>query len=129
MHGSSFPFHFETANAAETYARPATRPALSTSAEVSDVSDIISSSVPKLPRGVRLHYDQVREAHVLLAPERAFNVDGNAVAVLQLVDGARTVADIAAALAEKYAADKTVIATDIGRMIEDLVAKRVMETS
>ena len=52
------------------------------------VSKAVSgTSIPKLPRGVRLHFDQVREAHVLLAPERAFNVDGNAVAVLQLVDG------------------------------------------
>ena len=93
------------------------------------MTELSATSVPKLPRGVRLHFDQVREAHVLLAPERAFNVDGNAVAVLQLVDGTRTVDDIAAALAEKYAADKTQITTDIGRMIEDLVAKRVMELS
>ena len=49
--------------------------------------------------------------------------------MLQLVDGTRSLDDIAAALAEKYAADKTLIATDIGRMIEDLVAKRVMEVS
>ena len=91
------------------------------------MSEITASSVPRLPRGVRLHFDQVREAHVLLAPERAFNVDGNAVSVLQLVDGTRTVAEIADALAQKYAADKTVIEADIRRMIEDLVAKRVME--
>ena len=93
------------------------------------MSEISGASIPKLPRGVRLHFDQVREAHVLLAPERAFNVDGNAVAVLQLVDGKRTVDDIAAALAEKYKADKSVIATDIGKMLEDLIAKRVMEAS
>ena len=93
------------------------------------MSAIAPTSVPKLPRGVRLHFDQVREAHVLLAPERAFNVDGNAVAVLQLVDGTRSLDEIAAALADKYGADKTVIATDITRMIEDLVAKRVMEAS
>ena len=93
------------------------------------MTELPATRIPKLPRGVRLHFDQVREAHVLLAPERAFNVDGNAVAVLQLVDGTRTLDDIAAALAEKYAADKTIIAADIGKMIEDLVAKRVMEVA
>ena len=93
------------------------------------MSDVTPQSIPRLPRGVRLHYDQVREAHVLLAPERAFNVDGNAVAVLQLVDGTRTVSDIAGVLAEKYAADKATIDTDIRRMIDDLVAKRVMEAT
>ena len=91
------------------------------------MTELTSQSIPRLPRGVRLHFDQVREAHVLLAPERAFNVDGNAVAVLQLVDGTRTVGEIAAQLAEKYAAEKSLIETDIGKMIEDLVAKRVME--
>ena len=94
------------------------------------MSEAVSgTSIPKLPRGVRLHFDQVREAHVLLAPERAFNVDGNAVAVLQLVDGTRSVDDIAATLAEKYGADKSVIAHDIGKMIDDLIAKRVMEAA
>ncbi len=91
------------------------------------MSEISGASVPRLPRGVRLHYDQVREAHVLLAPERAFNVDGNAVAVLQLVDGKRTVGDIAGELATKYSADKIVIEADITRMLDDLIAKRVME--
>ena len=90
---------------------------------------VVSTSVPKLPRGVRLHHDQVRQAHVLLAPERAFNVDGNAVAVLQLVDGTRTIADIAETLAAKYAADIATIDADIRRMVDDLVAKRVMEAT
>ena len=93
------------------------------------MSELSTSSVPKLPRGVRLHFDQVREAHVLLAPERAFNVDGNAVAVLQLVDGKRTLGDIAGELATRYAADKAQIETDIGKMIDDLIAKRVMEAT
>ena len=40
------------------------------------MDEVTGASIPKLPRGVRLHFDQVRNAHVLLAPERAFNVDG-----------------------------------------------------
>ena len=93
------------------------------------MSDISENSVPKLPRGVRLHFDRVRDAHVLLAPERAFNVDGNAVAVLQLVDGKRTIGQIAGDLAKTYSADPAVIAHDVARMIEDLISKRVVEAA
>ena len=93
------------------------------------MTEISESSIPKLPRGVRLHFDRVRDAHVLLAPERAFNVDGNAVAVLQLVDGKRTIGDIAGDLAKAYSADPAVIARDVSTMIEDLIAKRVVEAA
>lgn len=91
------------------------------------MSDLSGSSIPKLPRGVRLHFDNVRNAHVLLAPERAFNVDGNAVAVLQLVDGKRSIDEIAGDLASKYNADAAVIGQDIQKMIDDLITKRVVE--
>ncbi len=93
------------------------------------MAELSGASVPKLPRGVRLHFDGVRNAHVLLAPERAFNVDGNAVAVLQLVDGRRSIAAIAADLAGKYNADASVIERDVAAMIGDLVAKRVVEAA
>lgn len=91
------------------------------------MTELSGTSVPKLPRGVRLHFDSVRNAHVLLAPERAFNVDGNAVAVLQLVDGKRSIGEIAGDLASRYNADASVIEGDIAKMIDDLIAKRVVE--
>lgn len=50
--------------------------------------------MPRLPRGVRLRYDEVRAKHVLLAPERTFDLDDNAVAVLKLVDGQNSVSQI-----------------------------------
>ena len=76
---------------------------------------------------MRLHFDSVRNAHVLLAPERAFNVDGNAVAVLELVDGKRTLNEIAGDLAARYNADAAVIERDVAKMIDDLISKRVVE--
>ncbi len=91
------------------------------------MSELSGSSVPRLPRGVRLHFDSVRNAHVLLAPERAFNVDGNAAAVLELVDGKRTIDEIAGDLATRYNADAAIIAGDVAKMIDGLVAKRVVE--
>lgn len=87
---------------------------------------LTGSSIPKLPRGVRLHFDTVRNAHVLLAPERAFTVDATAVTVLQLVDGTRTIGAIAAMLAEQYKADADTIERDIATMLGGLVDKRVV---
>ncbi len=92
------------------------------------MAELTGASVPRLPRGVRLHADTVRGTHVLLAPERAFNVDERAVAVLQLVDGTRTVAAIAAELATRFTADATVIERDVAAMLGSLVDKRVVAT-
>ena len=88
---------------------------------------VTGSNVPRLPRGVRLHFDKVRDAHVLLAPERAFNVDANAVAVLELIDGRRSIADIAADLARRFNAEQATIERDVATMVDDLVGKRVVE--
>lgn len=83
--------------------------------------------VPRLPRGVRMRFDEVRSKHVLLAPERTFDLDDNAVAVLTLVDGQRSVSDIAGKLAETFAADRAVIEADVLAMLNDLATKRVLE--
>jgi pyrroloquinoline quinone biosynthesis protein D len=91
------------------------------------MSAVSPSDVPRLPRGVRLRLDEVRNAHVLLAPERAFNLDPVAVEVLQLVDGQRRVSDIVDALAARFDADRAVIEKDVVAMLSDLAEKRVLE--
>ncbi|MFH3479859.1 pyrroloquinoline quinone biosynthesis peptide chaperone PqqD [Xanthobacter variabilis] len=85
------------------------------------------TDVPRLPRGVKLKYDAVRERHVLLAPERAFDIDAIAAAVLALVDGERTCAEIVDALALQYDEKREVIAGDVLAMIGDLITRRVIE--
>lgn len=85
------------------------------------------SDVPRLPRGVRLRFDEVRGAHVLLAPERAFDLDAVAAEVIGLVDGMRSVDAIVAALAEKYLEDRAVIERDVIELLEDLARKRVLD--
>ena len=92
------------------------------------MSVLTSRDVPRLPRGVRLRFDAVRNRQVLLAPERAFDLDGTAAAVLELVDGERSVAAIAAALATRYDADPAEIEADILPMLAELAGKRVIET-
>jgi pyrroloquinoline quinone biosynthesis protein D len=57
---------------------------------------------PQLAVGVRLHWDKVRDRHVLLYPEGALTLNPTAVAVLELCDGERTLDAIAATLSEQY---------------------------
>ncbi len=49
--------------------------------------------------------------------------DETAVEVLQLCDGARSVADVVDVLAAKHVADRTAIATDVIAMLADLAEK------
>jgi pyrroloquinoline quinone biosynthesis protein D len=85
------------------------------------------TDVPRLPRGVRLRFDGARNAHVLLAPERAFDLDAIAASVLEMVDGQRSVGAIIDALAERFGEDRGVIEGDVVAMLDDLVTKRVVE--
>ena len=57
---------------------------------------------PTLATGVRLRHDKVRDQHVLLFPEGALVLNETALEVLGLVDGERSLDDIAAVLSERY---------------------------
>jgi coenzyme PQQ biosynthesis protein PqqD len=83
--------------------------------------------VLRLPRGVRLRFDEIRGTHLLLAPERTFDLDAVAADVLGLVDGMRNVDEIVAALAEKYLEDRAVIERDVIGLLDELLRKRVLD--
>ena len=82
---------------------------------------------PRLPRGVKLRHDDARRRWTLLAPERIFEVDAIAAAVLELCDGERDLAGIVAELAARYNAPAAVIEKDVVAMLTDLKDKRVLE--
>ncbi len=86
------------------------------------------TSRPRLPRGVKLRRDDVRGRWTLLAPERIFEVDATAAAVLELCDGERDIAAIVADLARRYNAPEAVIEKDVVAMLGDLETKRVLQT-
>lgn len=88
---------------------------------------IAAEAVPRLPRGVKLRFDTVRDTWMLLAPERAFQIDETAAAILKLCDGTRAFEAVVAAVAEHYAEDPAVVAGDIDAMLTDLANKRVLE--
>lgn len=81
------------------------------------------TAIPAYAPGVRLREDKVRGGWVVLAPERLFMPDEHALAVLQLVDGARTVGAIVDDLAERYDAPRELISTDVLAMLQDLMVK------
>jgi pyrroloquinoline quinone biosynthesis protein D len=58
---------------------------------------------PRLVDGARLQYDDVREEHLLLVPEGAVRLNETAAHVLELCDGERSLDEISAAIAERYA--------------------------
>jgi len=84
---------------------------------------VTAASVPALRRGIRRRFDETRQAHVLLGPERVVVLDEIAVAIVELVDAARPVAEIARVLAEKFGADYAEVEADVTSFVQDLVEK------
>jgi len=80
----------------------------STSARMALTSDF----VPRLWRLARLEFDAVRQRPVLLYPEGAVLLNDTGAAVLELVDGKRTVGEIARVLGERYQTDVTADVTE-----------------
>ena len=79
--------------------------------------------VPALRRGVKFRFDAVRDAWVLLGPERLFVPDETAVEVLKLIDGVRTLGAIIDDLAARFGAPRAAIATDVTALLRDLADK------
>jgi pyrroloquinoline quinone biosynthesis protein D len=74
-------------------------------------------AVPALWHIARLQFDPVRQQRVLLYPEGAVLLSDSAAEILELCDGQRTVADIAAILGQRYDCDVT---TDVSDYLSEL---------
>ncbi len=84
------------------------------------------SGVPAFATGVKFRFDAVRAAWVVLAPERLFLPDEQAVEILKLVDGVRHLGAIIDDLTVRYAAPRDLIAGDVSGMLRDLAHKGVL---
>ncbi|TDD80410.1 pyrroloquinoline quinone biosynthesis peptide chaperone PqqD [Actinomadura rubrisoli] len=76
---------------------------------------------PALVRSVMLRYDRVRDADLLLMPERAVRLSGEGGRILRLCDGSRTVADIIAELCESF--PDAPLADEVPRFLERIRAE------
>ena len=74
----------------------------------------------------RFRFDEVRQAWVVLAPERLLMPDEEAVEILRLIDGVRDIDAIIDELVRRYEAPREVIAADVVAMLQDLVDKKVL---
>jgi pyrroloquinoline quinone biosynthesis protein D len=88
--------------------------------------EMAATDRPRLAPGVRMHFDQTRNAWVLLGPERVIETEGPASAILQRCDGTRTLAQIVDELAALYTADRAEIEGDVRDMLAELVDKRMV---
>ena len=80
------------------------------------------AAVPRFGAGMKFRHDAVRGAWVILGPERLFMPDAHAVEVLKLIDGTRSVGEIAETLARSFDAPAPVIEADLWPMLRELAA-------
>ena len=82
-----------------------------------------NGSLPRLPRHVKLRFDQRRNRWIVLAPERVLMPDEIAVEILKRCDGTTPVSAIVEGLAAAYEAAAEEIAEDVAELLQDLADK------
>jgi pyrroloquinoline quinone biosynthesis protein D len=84
------------------------------------------AAVPTFAAGVKFRFDKLRDAWIVLAPERLLLPDEQAVEILKLVDGTRALGGIIDDLATRFNAPRDLIAGDVETMLRDLSDKGVL---
>ena len=84
---------------------------------------VTAETVPRLWRLARLDHDPVRGRPVLLYPEGAVLLNETGKAILELVDGRRSVAEIAAILRERYGTD---VSADVAEYLSYLMVRELI---
>ena len=92
------------------------------------VANVLPTSHPRLPRGVRLVHNEAQGGWVLLAPERVFKADSIAVEILKRCTGLASVDAIIDDLAKDFpGAPRERIHADVVKLIGGLADKKLLE--
>jgi pyrroloquinoline quinone biosynthesis protein D len=95
-----------------------------------EAGTIAPNAKPRLPRGVRLVYNEAQGGWILLAPERVFKADAIAHEILKRCTGELSLEQIIDELAKAFAgAPRDRIHDDVVKLIGDLADKRLLELS
>ena len=81
----------------------------------------------KLASKVRLRFDRHSGQHLLLYPERGMHLDPRAAEILQLCDGSRSVAAVAAELAQRHHHDCVAVERDVLAFLQQLRDRCLVE--
>ena len=84
--------------------------------------------VPRFRRGFRFQWEPAQESYVLLYPEGLVKLNGSAGAILNEVDGQRSVADIVASL-EQQVPDAGPLGNDVSEFLQDARQQHWIELS
>ena len=85
------------------------------------------TSRPRLPRGVRLKHDDVRNEWLLLAPERVLKTNAIAVEVLKRCTGGQSFDAIVDDLASTFKAERARVEADVRTLLTELATKRLVD--
>ncbi len=87
--------------------------------------DVVIPPFPRISRRARLRFDQVRDSHVLLLPERVVVLGESSAEILTLCDGSHTVEQILATLKTRYPdAD---LEADVLEFLQEAVQRKWLE--
>ena len=81
---------------------------------------------PRLPSHIRLRFDDVRQAWVVLAPEKVMWPDEISVDILKRCDGAATADELIDALSEEYDAPRDAIEADVIAFLQEWADRRLI---
>jgi pyrroloquinoline quinone biosynthesis protein D len=85
-------------------------------------------SAPSFAKGVRFRRLPDGQG-ALLIPEGIVNLNDSAAAIVELIDGERSSADIAHALSERYGTNEADITRDVNTLLKDLAARTLLVLS
>jgi len=88
---------------------------------------VADATRPRLPKHIKLRFDETRAQWIVLAPERVLVLDETSHEVLKRCDGATSVAAIVADLATAFDAPREVIGADVAALLQDMADKGYLQ--